>query len=84
MDDHDYENAQQMEERRRQEEDACGCTITTSLFDLCPACADKAWHYGHIMRKRDQAGVQVGQTFEEHGPLLSRKDGTFYYEQRLK
>ena len=30
----------------------CACTITTSLFDLCPACADKAWAYANAVSNR--------------------------------
>lgn len=49
----DHNGQQQQEEQRRREEEECACTPTTDLFALCPACYDKAWHYGHVMRKRE-------------------------------
>ena len=54
MDHNDWQ--QQLEERRRQEEEECACTPTTSLFDLCAKCTDKAWHYAYTARKREDVG----------------------------
>ena len=62
----------------------CGCTIKTSLFALCPECADKAWAYGEAMIKAEKEGrLNVGSTFEYHGPDIER-GGTIYRESRLK
>ena len=38
------------EQRRRQE---CGCTVYTSLFDLCDECSNKAWAAGSELASRD-------------------------------
>ena len=61
-------NQQGLDEQSEAQE--CRCTPSTSLFDLCPTCADKAWHYGHVMRKRDQAKPawdHSGYDYRDHG-----------------
>ena len=72
---------QQMDnEKRRAEEERCACTSTTSLFDLCPRCTDKAWHSAYMARKAEP----LGNTYEYHGPASMGADGKLHREQRLK
>ena len=68
-----YYEAQEARDRK-----SCACTPATELFDLCPACADKAWHGAHIARKQPQRG----HTYREVGPERTGYSGQTYREQQ--